>query len=51
MPFPALRRLYASLPPTYWTIFLGTLVNRMGGFVVPFLAIYLTRERHESEAA
>jgi MFS family permease len=51
VPLPALRRLYASLPPTYWTIFLGTLVNRMGGFVVPFLAIYLTRERHESEAA
>jgi MFS family permease len=51
VPLPALRRLHASLPSTYWTIWLGTLVNRMGGFVVPFLAIYLTRERHESEAA
>jgi MFS family permease len=46
-----LRRIYASLPPAYWTIWLGTLVNRVGGFVVPFLALYITRQRHESEAA
>jgi len=43
--------VYASLPPTYWTIWLGTLVNRMGGFVVPFLALYITQKRHASEAA
>jgi MFS family permease len=29
---------------------LGTLVNKTGSFVVPFLALYITRERHESEA-
>jgi MFS family permease len=46
----ALRREYRSLPSAYWTIWLGTLVNRMGGFVVPFMALYITRERHESEA-
>ena len=46
----ALRREYHSLPPAYWTIWLGTLVNRIGGFVVPFLALYITQERKESEA-
>ncbi len=51
MPLSAIRRIYRSLPPTYWTIWLGTLVNRIGGFVVPFLALYITKQRHESEAA
>lgn len=35
----------AVLPTTYWTIWLGTLIDRLGCFVVPFLALYLTRER------
>jgi MFS family permease len=46
----ALRREYHSLPAAYWTIWFGTLINKMGGFVVPFMALYITRERHESEA-
>jgi MFS family permease len=29
----------------YWTLWTGTLVNRLGGFVVPFLALYLTQRR------
>ena len=29
----------------YWTIWLGTLVNKLGSVVVPFLALYLTQER------
>lgn len=32
-----------SLPRAAWILFLGTFVNRFGSFVMPFLAIYLTR--------
>lgn len=35
----------ASLPRTFWLLWLGTLVNRLGGFVVPFLTLYLTQRR------
>jgi MFS family permease len=31
-----------DLPPEFWFLWLGTLVNRLGGFVVPFLMLYLT---------
>jgi MFS family permease len=34
-----------GLPDTFWYLFAGTFVNRLGGFVVPFLALYLTGER------
>src|SRR5262245_20175994 len=34
-----------ELPGVYWTLWVGTLVNGLGGFVVPFLAPYLTRSR------
>ena len=34
-----------DLPPTYWLLWLGTLINRLGGFVIPFLALYLTNQR------
>ena len=27
-----------GLPSTYWFLWMGTLVNRLGSFVVPFLA-------------
>ncbi|RKH32166.1 MDR family MFS transporter [Corallococcus sicarius] len=33
-----------GLPAAYWYLWAGTLVNRLGGFVVPFLTFYLTRE-------
>ncbi|MFP2912591.1 MFS transporter, partial [Pyxidicoccus sp. 3LFB2] len=39
------RALVGGLPRTYWVLWVGTLVNRLGSFVVPFLALYLTRER------
>jgi len=39
--FPSLR----GLPRAYWLLWAGTLVNRLGGFVGPFLAIYLTNDR------
>src|SRR5689334_10981723 len=37
--------LLEGLPPTYWLIWTGTLVNRLGGFVIPFLTLYLTAQR------
>ncbi len=39
-----------SLPPAYWALFAASLVNRLGGFVVPFLALYLQGQRHLSIA-
>ncbi|GAA0631527.1 MFS transporter [Kutzneria viridogrisea] len=37
----ALRSLQ-GLPAQYWWLWSGTLINALGGFVVPFMAIYLT---------
>jgi len=34
-----------GLPRPFWLLFIGTLINRIGGFVVPFLTLYLTDER------
>ena len=36
-----------SLPGQYWILFSGTLVNRFGHFVIPFLAIYLRQQGHD----
>lgn len=33
-----------GLPTTFWWLWAGTLVNRAGAFVLPFLAFYLTDE-------
>ncbi len=38
-----------GLPPDFWWLWLGQLVNRAGTFVVPFLALYVTRGRGLSE--
>lgn len=38
----------AVAPRAYWYVWWGTLINRLGGFVVPLLTIYLTTVRHES---
>ena len=40
-----LAAVLAALPRTYWLLWLGTLINRLGGFVVPFLTLYLTQQR------
>ena len=37
-----------ELPSTYWFLFAGVLVNRLGSFVLTFLTLYLTGERHLS---
>ncbi len=39
------KTLTADLPPLYWLLWTGTLINRLGGFVVPFLTLYLTSQR------
>ncbi len=33
---------FRGLPRPFWVLFAGTFVNRIGGFVLVFLAIYLT---------
>ncbi len=34
-----------GLPTSYWYVWAGTFVNRLGTFVIPFLSLYLTQER------
>jgi len=41
----AAYRTFGGLPRDFWFLWSGTLVNRLGTFVEPFLALYLTRER------
>ncbi|MEM8598820.1 MAG: MFS transporter [Bacteroidota bacterium] len=40
-----LRAEVAAYPRAFWVLWLGTLVNRLGLVVVPFLTLYLTTER------
>ncbi|MFJ1752957.1 MDR family MFS transporter [Kitasatospora sp. NPDC088134] len=40
------RRAGGGLPRRFWWLWTSTLVNRLGGFVVTFLSMYLTAERH-----
>jgi MFS family permease len=40
-----LKTMTEGLPPTYWMIWIGTIINRLGGFVIPFLTLYLTTQR------
>ncbi len=41
---PSLRTSLRALPPAAWILFAGTFLNKFGSFVVPFLALYLTRK-------
>ena len=34
-----------GLPRAFWFLWVGTIINRLGGFVLPFLTLYLTTER------
>jgi hypothetical protein len=45
---PSLWSDLRRLPRGYWILFSGTLINRFGHFVMPFLARYLKREGHEA---
>ncbi|MHB8628742.1 MAG: MDR family MFS transporter [Aggregatilineales bacterium] len=35
----------SGLPRTFWYLFAGTFINRVGIFVLPFLSLYLTTQR------
>ncbi|PWU45855.1 MFS transporter [Micromonospora globispora] len=39
------RDTTGGLPRAFWYLWTGTLINRLGSFVLVFLAIYLTQER------
>ncbi len=41
----SLASITGDLPRTYWYLWLGTVINRLGGFVIPFLTLYLTSQR------
>jgi MFS family permease len=40
-----LRDTAGGLPATYWYLWTGLLINRVGGFAVLFLSLYLTTQR------
>jgi MFS family permease len=49
-PSPARRRPWwsrngADLPRSFWVVWIGTVINRLGYVVEPFLALYLVRGR------
>jgi MFS family permease len=41
----SLWQMAAELPRSFWLLWLGTFINRIGIFVAPFLTLFLTRER------
>lgn len=41
----AARETVSGLPREFWWLWLSTLVNRLGGFVATFMALYLTLDR------
>lgn len=43
-----MRSTLVALSPAFWALWGGTLLNRMGMLVLPFLTIYLTSARHLS---
>lgn len=45
-----LHGIAGGLPRVFWVLWAGMFVNRVGSFVVPFLAIYLTQARGYSPA-
>jgi MFS family permease len=44
----AAQRAVGGLPRPFWVLWTGTLINRLGMFVEPFLALYLSGSRHLS---
>ncbi len=47
----SLRASLRSLPRPAWFLFLGAFLNKFGGFVVPFLTLYLTAKGYSLAAA
>lgn len=50
-PHPTLRSSLRALPRAAWVLFLGTFLNKVGTFVIPFLTLYLTRRGYSFAAA
>src|SRR5437879_10827246 len=48
---PTLVGSLRALPRAAWVLFAGTFINRFGGFVVPFLTLYLTGQGYSVTAA
>lgn len=48
---PSLFESLRALPRAAWVLFAGTFINRFGGFVTPFLTLYLTGQGHSVTAA
>jgi len=48
---PGLLANLRALPRAAWVLFVGTFINRFGGFVVPFLTLYLTGQGYSTSAA
>lgn len=44
------RQATGGLPRQFWLLWTGTLINRLGSFVVVLMAIYLTTERHLTQS-
>ena len=44
-PLAALRAYTAPMPPAFWVLWAGSLVNRLGLVVLPFLTLFLTTRR------
>ena len=42
------RNAVGGLPRVFWVLWVGTLINRLGSFVAPFLTLYLTETQHLS---
>src|SRR3954468_19936316 len=45
-----LRDTAGGLPATFWYLWTGLLISRVGGFAVLFLSLYLTAQRGASAA-
>ena len=46
----SLGRAFGGLPRAFWWLWVGSLVNRMGSFVLPLFAFYLTGPMHRTAA-
>ena len=44
------RAAWLGLPRVYWVLWVGQFINRLGGFVLTFLPLYLTERHHYSDA-
>src|SRR5438094_2072745 len=48
---PSLAASLRALPRPAWILFLGTFLNKFGAFVIPFLALHMTRRGYSTAQA